>query len=433
VGLHLKPMPPSRPLHPAWIVLGALTLAMLSASGLRAVFGVYIKPMEAEFGWSRGALSGAAAISLLLLGAVGPFVGRLADSWGPRRVMSAGLVLLAVGSIGSAFVQSLWHVYVTAGLLMAVGAGGAAMTTGSTIVARWFEGRRGLAFGIMAGGMSAGQLIVIPLASALTSWFGWRASFLWLGIGLLVLVMPIVAALIRNNPEDRGVRPYGATGPAQSTAQAAATVAAGRVSVVDAAQTLPFWLLMATFFVCGYTSVGMVLTHFMPHALEHNFTTFQASSALGVMGAMNIVGTISSGWICDRFGRRGPLATYYFVRGLSLLFLLYVWNVPSLDLWAAIFGLNYISTVPPTTTLTANIFGRYSVGELSGWIFFSHQVGAALGAALAGWIFEWTGTYSLAFTSAAVMAFVAAGLSLMIREVPVVRRPPLATAVPVTS
>jgi predicted MFS family arabinose efflux permease len=161
----------------------------------------------------------------------------------------------------------------------------------------------------------------------------------------------------------------------------------------------------------------------MPHALEHNFTTFQASAALGVMGAMNVVATIASGWICDRFGRRGPLATYYFVRGVSLIFLLYVWNVPSLHVWAALFGLNYISTVPPTTTLTANIYGRFSVGELSGWIFFAHQVGAALGAALAGLLFEWTGSYASAFLSAAVMAFIAAALALMIREAPLRARP----------
>jgi predicted MFS family arabinose efflux permease len=167
----------------------------------------------------------------------------------------------------------------------------------------------------------------------------------------------------------------------------------------------------------------MVLTHFMPHALEHNFTAMQASTALGVMGAMNMIGTLGSGWLCDRFGRRGPLATYYFVRGLSLIFLLYVWDVPSLHLWAALFGLNYISTVPPTTTLTANIYGRFSVGELSGWIFFAHQVGSALGAAGAGWIFEWTGSYSSAFVSAAVMAFLAAGMALMIREEPVRIRP----------
>src|SRR6059036_3399803 len=392
-------MPSPRRVHPAWIVLGAVTLCMMAGSGLRSVFGVYIKPMEAEFGWGRGALSGAAAISLLLLGAAGPLVGRLADRWGPRRVVTVALVLLGAGAIGAAFVQRLWHIYLTTGLLMALGAGGLALTTASTVAARWFEARRGVAIGIAAGGMSAGQLIVIPLATGLTLAFGWRMSFLWQGVGLLVLVLPIAVWLVGDDPAERGLRPYGATGVPQ------------------------FWLLMATFFVCGYTSNGMVLTHFMPHALEHNFSELQAGTALGVMGAMNVLGTVGSGWICDRFGRRGPLAFYYFVRGLSLLFLLYVWNAPSLHLWAAIFGLNYISTVPPTTTLTANIFGRYSVGELSGWIFFAHQVGAALGAALAGWIYEWTGAYTIAFVSAALMGFLAAGLALAIREEPIASRP----------
>src|SRR5437773_1577538 len=336
-------MPSPRRIHPAWVVLGAVTLCMMAGSGLRSVFGVYIKPMEAEFGWGRGALSGAAAISLLLLGAAGPVVGRLADRWGPRRVVTVALVLLGAGAIGAAFVQRLWHVYLTTGLLMALGAGGLAVTTASTVAARRFEARRRVALGV---------------------------------------------------PQ--------------------------------------FWLLMATFFVCGYTSNGMVLTHFMPHALEHNFSELQAGTALGVMGAMNVLGTVGSGWICDRFGRRGPLAFYYFVRGLSLLFLLYVWNAPSLHLWAAIFGLNYISTVPPTTTLTANIFGRYSVGELSGWIFFAHQVGAALGAALAGWVYEWTGAYTIAFVSAALMGFLAAGLALAIREEPILS-PPMGAPAPAAS
>lgn len=416
-------MSAARRLHPAWVVLGAVTLCLLASTGIRAVFGVYIKPMETELGWSRGALSMAAALSLLLLGAAGPFAGRLADRWGPRRVVVLSLGLLGTGSILSSFVTELWHIYATAGVLMAVGAGGAAMSTGSSVVARWFDRSRGVAMGIAAGGMSAGQLVVVPLATTLTLTLGWRSSFLWLGVGLLVLIVPIGAWLIRNTPEERGVRAFGAEGPVQTAAQAAATRQAGRVSVSEAVQTLPFWLLMSTFFVCGYTSNGMVLTHFVPHALEHNFTAMQASTALGVMGAMNIVGTTASGWLCDRFGRRGPLATYYFVRGLSLVFLLYVWDAPSLHLWAALFGLNYISTVPPTTTLTANIYGRFSVGELSGWIFFAHQVGAALGAALAGWIFEWTGSYSSAFVSAAILGFVAAGLTLMIREEPVRARP----------
>jgi predicted MFS family arabinose efflux permease len=289
------------------------------------------------------------------------------------------------------------------------------------IASRWFEARRGLAIGIAAGGLSAGQLVVIPLAAALMLWFGWRASFFWLGLAVLALVVPLALWLVRNDPLERGVRPYGATGATVVTSPEARRE--GRVGVVQAAQHPQFWLLLGSFFVCGYTTNGMVLTHFMPHALEHSFTELQASTALGIMGSMNVLGTIASGWVCDRFGRRGPLAAYYFLRGVSLIFLVYVWNAPSLHLWAAIYGLNYISTVPPTTTLTASIFGRYSVGELSGWIFFAHQVGAALGAAIAGWVFEVYGSYTPAFLSAGLLGIVAAGLTLMIHERPVVTRP----------
>lgn len=421
-----------RRLHPAWIVLGAVTVCMLAATGVRAVFGIYIKPMEAEMGWTRSGLSGAAALSLLLLGAVGPWAGRIADRWGSRLLIIASLVLLGAGTVAMGQSTRLWQIYLTAGVLMSVGAGGLGMATGSVIATRWFDQKRGMAIGFAAGGMSAGQLLIIPLATLLTTTQSWRVSTTWLGVGLLLLILPVAFFLVRNDPADRGLRPYGATGVEPTASQAAATRSAGRVSVVEAAHSPQFWLLLATFFVCGYTTGGLVMTHFMPHALEHNFTTFQASTALGIMGMMNVVGTIASGWLCDRLGRRGPLATYYFLRGVSLIFLLYVWNVPSLHIWAAIFGLNFISTVPPTTTLTANIFGRYSVGELSGWIFFSHQVGAAIAAALAGWIYEVYGGYGPAFVSAGVLAFVAAGLTLLIRERSVARRP-VATHAPATA
>jgi predicted MFS family arabinose efflux permease len=271
--------------------------------------------------------------------------------------------------------------------------------------------------------MSAGQLVIIPVATALMLWFGWRVSFFGLGIGLLCIALPVAFWIIRDDPLERGLRPYGATGPTPTAAQAARDRRTGRVGLLEAAQFPQFWLLAITSFVCGYTSVGLILTHFVPHALEHSFTQVEATTALAIMGSMNVLGTLGSGWLCDRYGRRGPLATYYLIRGFSLVFLLYVWNAPSLHLWAAIFGLNWVSTVPPTTTLTAAIFGRYSVGELSGWIYFAHQVGAALSAATAGWIFEAYGSYTPAFVSAAVMALLAAGLTMLIREEPVISRP----------
>ena len=410
-----------KPLYYGWIMLAAVVFVMLAGSGIRAVFGVFIKPIEAEFGWSRAQLSGAAALSLFVLGAVGPMVGWLADVWGPRRVMLLATVVLGAGTMLSSFVGHLWQFYISAGLLMAMGAGGLGMATSSTVAARWFVARRGLILGILGGAMSAGQMLIVPMAMVIIRLYGWRASFLWLGVGVLVLALPLILAFVRDDPADKGLKPYGA-----GTAAGAAFGGVKderRVPVSEAMGVPAFWLLAVTFFVCGYTSNGLVLTHLVPHAAEHGFSEMHAAQALGLMGAMNIVGTVASGWICDRFGRKGPLAFYYGVRGLSLIFLLYVWNVPSLHVFAAIFGLNYISTVPPTTTLTANIFGRLSVGALSGWIYFSHQVGSAIGAWAGGAIFDATGSYAWAFLSAAVLAFIASGLSLLIKEVPISARP----------
>ena len=413
---------PRGKLHPAWIVLGAVMAIMVVTSGVRQVFGVFIRPMEAEFHWDRATVSGVAAISWLLLGAVSPVAGALADRWSARWVLVLSCAVLGVGAILSSWVSSLWHLYVTAGLLMAAGGGGASMPSAAALAARWFEARRGLVLGLLGAGSSAGQLLLFPLAVWLMHAFGWRMSFLGLGALLLAVSLPVGLLLVRDSPAQAGATPYGAR-PASAAVAATARAVERRVRVDEAMRVPAFWLLMATFFVCGYTTGGLVITHLVPHAAEHGFSEMQAAQALGVMGAMNIVGTIASGWLCDRFGPRRPLAVYYAIRGLSLMFLPYVSGMPSFYLFAAIFGLNFISTVPATTALTANIFGRLSVGTLSGWILFSHQVGAALGAALAGWMFDATHSYTIAFFSGAALALLAAGLSLAIREEPVRRMP----------
>jgi len=416
--------------HYAWIVLGTVTLVLLAASGVRSSFGVFIKPLEAEFGWTRTSLSAVAALSLFLYGAAGPFVGRLADRWGPRGVLTGAAVLLGVGALGASAVASLWQLYVTAGIVIALGAGGAAMSVAAAALARWFETHRGLVLGIAGAGIAAGQLLVVPLAMALTVSWGWRLTFAAMGAGVLLLVLPLAASLIRNDPQDMGSAALGATtGVARATA---AAIAADRTGILDAANSVPFWLLCGSFWVCGYTTSGLVLTHLIPHATEHGFSATSAAQALGVMGALNIAGTVASGWMSDRFGQKGPLAGYYLLRGLSLLVLPYVGTVPGLLAFAAICGLNYISTVPPTTALTAQIYGRYSIGELSGWIFLSHQVGAAAGSLVGGYLYDRFGSYTIAFHSAAILAFVAAGLVLAIRERPLARGPaaPVAIAPP---
>ncbi len=406
--------------HAAWVVLGAASLVLLGASGVRSSFGVFIKPLEAEFGSGRTSLSTIAALSLLLYGAVGPIVGRLADRWGSRGVLTAAALLLGIGAVASAAVTSVWQLYLTAGIVTALGAGGAGMSVAASLTARWFETRRGLALGIAGGGMAAGQLLIVPLLMVLALTWGWRMSYAALGIGFLVLVVPITLLLIRNDPQDLGLVPYGGTA---MPAPGAAARAAERTSVLSAARTMPFWLLAGSFWICGYTTSGLVLTHLIPHAAEHGFQAHQAAQALGLMGALNIVGTVASGWLCDRYGAKVPLAGYYLLRGLSLVLLPFVGSVPALFAFAALFGLNYISTVPATTSLTAAAYGRYSVGELSGWIFLSHQIGAAVGSITGGFLYDRFGNYTVAFHSAAVLAFLATAMVLAIRERPVSGRP----------
>jgi predicted MFS family arabinose efflux permease len=407
-------------IHRAWIVLAAVTLVLLAASGVRSAFGVFIKPLEAEFGWDRTSLAAVASLSLLLNGAIGPVVGRLADRWGPRGILAAASVLVGAGTLGTATVVALWQLYLTAGVITALGAGGAAsVSIAAVVAARWFDSRRGLVIGIAGGGLAAGQLLIVPLAMGLTLTWGWRLTFVALGAGFLALIVPIVLTLVRNDPRDVGLQPYGAVAGDISAGAGAAPV---RTSLREAVESRPFWLLAGSFWVCGYTSSGLVLTHLIPHATEHGFHATQAAQALGVMGALNIVGTVASGWICDRFGLKGPLAGYYLLRGLSLLLLPYVGTVPGLFAFAAIFGLNYISTVPATTALTAKIYGRYSVGELSGWIFFSHQIGSAAGSLLGGYLYDRMGDYTVAFHSAAALALVATALVLAIRDQPLADR-----------
>lgn len=404
-------------LHYAWVIAGVTFLALLAASGVRSSFGVFIKPLERDFGWERGAIALAAAVSLLIYGASGPLAGRLVDRFGPRRVLALSVLLCGAGALLSATITHLWHLYLWAGVLTAVGAGGAALVTASAIAARWFEQRRGLMVGIAGAGTSAGQLLFIPLAMGLTLHLGWRPSFAWMGAILVLLVFPLCAWLLRDDPAEKGLRPYGAAPPRSAGGAGAAGLALPRRTAVSEAVRSPdFWYLAGGFFICGYTSNGMIGTHVVPHAVDRGLGEMTAAAALGLMGAMNVVGTLASGYLCDRFGKKVPLACFYFFRGVSILYLIAADTPLALNLWAVLFGLNYISTVPPTSTLTADLFGRLSVGVLFGWIFLSHQVGAAAGAWIGGRVFDSTGSYTGAFLSAAVLAFVAAGLSLMIRE-----------------
>ena len=401
--------------HYAWVIVGITFLALLASSGVRAAPGVLIKPLEAEFGWDRGSISLAAAASLLTYGLGAPLGGSLIGRFGIRRVMVGGLVLIALGVAPLIWIRELWQLHLLWGLVAGIGTGAVAQVIGATIALTWFRSGRGVVIGLFGAATSAGQLIFLPTLVAVTALGGWRPSVLLLAAVVLALLLP-VAILLRDHPRDVGLRPYGETDAATADeADARRQEDERRTPLATALRTRDFQLLAASFFICGYTSTGLIGIHLIPHAVEHGFSEVTAAGALGLMGMMNVVGTLGSGWLTDRYDNRRLLAIYYGFRSLALLALPFIASVPPLLIFAVVFGLDYIATVPPTANLTARIYGRASVGTLFGWIFFGHMVGAAAAAWVGGVIRDAVGDYTVAFVSAAALGLIAVALVLVIR------------------
>ena len=405
-----------------WVVVGVTVLALLVAAGVRSAPGILILPLEEEFGWGRSAISFAASVGLLLYGAVGPVAGGLMDRFGPRRLMLLGLALTAVGTLAGAAMTQLWQLNLAWGVLTGIGTGASALVLGATVANRWFDRRRGLVLGIFGAATSAGQLVFVPLLMWLVDGAGWRVATLVL-TGCAAAILVPVLTLMRDDPADLGLAPDGAPLTAAALAMEPGAGAAAGAGVSGgilgrAARTPEFWLLSGSFFICGATSNGLIGTHFIPHSIDHGIPETTAAGALGLMGAMNFVGTVASGWLTDRRDPRLLLAIYYALRGLSLLFLPFVAGFPGLAVWAVVFGLDYIATVPPTAALVADRFGRRHVGAVFGWVFLAHQLGAALAAYGGGLARDALGDYRAAFLTAGVLAVLAALMTLRIDRSP---------------
>jgi sugar phosphate permease len=410
-----RPLAAAPRFHYAWVVAAATALVLLVVSGTRTAPQVLIKPFEQEFGWSRASISFAVAISILWYGLGGPVIGALASRFGLRWTMAGGLALIA-GGLGLMLVmRDLWQLHLFWGIVVGVGTGALGSVLGAMVAQRWFHKQRGLIVGLMGAASAAGQLIFVPSMIALTDWDGWRTALQAAALVLGALAIPVLI-FMRDWPGQLGLRAYGADEAGSAGHEAAAQEDARRTPLAEALRTRDFWLLAGSFFVCGYTTNGLIGTHLLPHAIEHGFDSALAGGAIALMGAMNIVGTLASGWLSDRFDNRWLLGTYYGFRALSIAFLPFVADFSGLLIFAVVYGLDWIATVPPTINLTAQRFGRGSVGVLYGWIFFAHMVGAAVAAYAGGLLRDLLGDYTLAFFSAALLGFIAAGFSVSLRR-----------------
>jgi MFS family permease len=378
-----------------------------------------VVPLEDDLGWTRTETSIAISLNLVVYGVTAPFAAALMERLGVRRTAGGALLLIGGGCLLSTLMTAPWQLVVLWGLVIGLGTGSVALVFGAIVANRWFVARRGLVVGILGAAWATGQLVFLPLLAAVVDRFGWREASVTVAVLSLALV-PLVLAVLRDRPEDLGLTPYGGAGvPAQREVAerpaAGAAVLEALAVLREVAATRAFLLLAGTFFVCGWTTNGIISSHFVPAAHDHGMTATTAAGLLAVVGVFDIVGTIGSGWLTDRFDPRVLLAAYYGLRGLALLAVPAVLGpevAPPLLVVVALFGLDWVATVPPTVALCRSAFGDLRGGVVFGWVFAAHMIGAGVAAAASGVLRAGSGSYVSAWVLAGVLAVLAAGASL---------------------
>lgn len=407
-----------RNIHYGWVVVAATFLTMLVTAGAMGAPGVLIKPLQDEFGWETSQISSALAIRLILFGLMGPFAAAFMNYFGVRKVIVFALALIGAGFVGSLFMTKLWHLLALWGIVVGFGTGLTAMVLAATVSTRWFVKHRGLVVGMLSASSATGQLVFLPLMAELTERYGWRATVFFVCAMIMVAAL-LVLLFMRDRPSDVNLPSVGETQitptPARGTLGAA--LATPITVLRDISTTSTFWILFATFFICGLSTNGLIQTHFVTLCGDFGIMPVAAASVLAVMGIFDFFGTIGSGWLSDRFDNRWLLFWYYGLRGLSLLFLPFSdFSFYGLSIFAVFYGLDWIATVPPTVKIAADRFGREKAGLVFGWVFAGHQLGAATAAYGAGLSRTALESYLPAFFVAGAFCLLASVLAITLKK-----------------
>jgi MFS family permease len=383
------------------LVVGGF-LVVIGLGGLRLIFGVWMRPLEAEFGVDRSAISLVAALSLLVFGLGQPLLGRQVDVRGPRLIVPSSVLLTAVGVIAASQMPSYIGFIVTFSLIGSIGFAGAANATIVALVAQRFDRNRGLIFAVCSAGGPLGQMAFAAGAATGIEAVGWRSTMLWLGLVLLLIVLPVVAVLLRGAPAPR------------------------HTAIPNLFETFRlafrargFVLLWWAYFICGITTLGLVHTHVVAYGVDRGLPEVGAASILSLIGLFNIAGLILAGRIADRWGGRCPLIAAFSIRAVALLWLASATSETTLIIFALIFGLTDMATIPFSAAATSEMFGPRMLGLLTGLLAVAHQTGAALGSYLAGRGYELFGGYPPVIIVGVGVALVAALLSFAMDTRPI--------------
>ena len=389
-----------RKIHPGWIAVAVTFVTLMATAGFRSAPSVLIVPLEDAFGWSRSDISLAVAINVLLFGLVSPFAAALMEKFGIRKVVMSALTTVSLGAFLTIFIQAPWQLIATWGVIVGVGTGSMALVFAATVANRWFVAKRGLVTGILTAASATGQLIFLPGLSHLAQTYGWKSVSLTVA-SFAMLVVPFVFFFLRDKPADLGILPYGAPADWQPPAKSELSAVALAIDTLkQSSKRKDFWYLFGSFFVCGLSTSGLIGTHFIPAAHDHGMPTTLAASLLAMVGVFDVIGTVFSGWLTDRYDPRKLLFFYFGLRGLSLFLLpsiLFSSIHPSTLVFVIFYGLDWVATVPPTIMLCRAVLGPQRASVVYGWVFVGHQIGGAVAAFGAALLRVQIGDYAVAF------------------------------------
>ena len=413
----------ARGIHYGWAMVALAFVYTVFSSAAMGVPSVLIVPMSKDLGWSIGELSAPQGLRLALFGLTAPLAGGLMLRYGPRRMVALSGVLLMAGLVLSAATTEKWQLWLGMGVLLGLAPGLTAMQLTAVVASRWFVARRGLVIGMLSGAIATGTLVFMPMGAWAAERWGWRVALLIPSLGALLSWLLFVW-LARDRPQELGLPPLGETTVAPVPTAPQGNFVQLSLQALDLGMRRPvFWVLVFTFAICGISSFGLTQAHLVPFCGDLGLSLATSAWLLAIIGVCDLVGTIGSGWLSDRYDNRWLLAWYYALRGLALVWLVLAdVSMIGLSIFAVIYGLDFIATLPPSVRLTVQSFGREMGPAVFAWIFAAHHVAAGVMTFGTGVSRDMLGTYAPAFLLAGVLCVVAAtSLSLL-------RKPRLVTA-----
>jgi len=390
-----------------YIIVGAAFLAMLVLFGAQYSFGIFFKPMLDEFGWSRALTSGIYSMNVIIQGFFTILAGRLNDRFGPRIVVGLSAVLLCSGYILMSQVNAVWQIYLYYGIFISLGS--CIWVPLVSTCARWFIKRRGMMSGIISSGIGFGMVIFPPVANQLIAGFGWRTSFIIMGISAAVIML-ISAMLLQRDPSQRGLQ---ALGSDQANVKWSDSAMQG-YTLMEAVKTRQFWILCLTFFTSNYC-VQTVVVHMAPHATDIGIGAAAAATIISAVGLLSICSKIGLGAAIDKLGGRPVLVVIPVLIALS-----FFWLLPSNQLWmfylfSVVFAIGYGGSSAIQSPITAEFFGLKSHGAILGMLLIGNFAGGAVGPAVAGYVFDTTESYLWAFIICAIISLAAFSAILFLK------------------